>query len=100
LAEPGRAYLEIQGGLATTQSDYIPMPSKAQWEWLEAYGPIHADPKTVHSADWSTAREAVARELERALPRARVDEELARTTAMADRAPVEILQLGSEWGAL
>jgi uncharacterized protein DUF5107 len=98
--QPGNNYLEIQGGLATTQSDYIPMPAGATWEWLEAYGPLQADPRAVHG-EWKTARLTVDRELERALPRAKMEHELARTTAaIADRAPVEMLQLGSGWGAI
>jgi hypothetical protein len=100
LARPGEAYLEIQGGLATTQSEYVSMPAGAEWCWLEAYGLIEADPAEVHSADWNAAHAAVERVLERRLPRASLDAELDRTRAMADRAPAELLHRGSGWGAL
>jgi hypothetical protein len=48
LALPGHAYIEIQGGLRRTQSEYIPMPAGAKWSWIEAYGPIEADAQRVH----------------------------------------------------
>ena len=53
LAAPGHRYIEIQGGLARTQTEYVAMPAGARWEWLEAYGLIEADAATVHGADWA-----------------------------------------------
>lgn len=101
LAEPNKAYLEIQGGLAQTQGEYVTMPAGAEWSWLEAYGLIEADATTVHGKDWTAAYETVERELERRLPRALLDRELSRSAAaIADRAPVELLHEGSGWGAL
>jgi hypothetical protein len=100
LAAPGHAYLEIQGGLARTQGEYLTMPARAQWTWLEAYGPLEADPAAVHSSNWQTACESVERELERRLPREWLEAELARSGAIAERAPVEMLHSGSGWGAL
>jgi len=100
LAQPGCAYLEIQGGLAPTQSEYLTMPAGETWEWLEAYGPMQADPAKVHGEDWQCAYETVGDELERVLPREWMESELARTSAMADRAPLEKLHHGSGWGAL
>ncbi len=101
LAEPGKAYLEIQGGLAPTQGEYLTMPAGAEWSWLEAYGLMEADAAVVHGKDWTAAYETVERELERRLPRALLERELARTAAaIADRAPVELLHQGSGWGAL
>ena len=100
LAQPGSAYLEIQGGLARTQSEYLTMPVGATWEWLEAYGPLHADAKAVHGKDWTRAYEAVETALGDALPQEQLEAELSRTAAMADHAPAELLHRGSGWGAL
>jgi len=100
LAQPGCQYLEIQGGLAPTQSEYLTMPAGAQWEWLEAYGPIEANPTAVHGSDWRRAYETVTAVLDRALPAEAMESELQRTNAMANRAPVELLHHGSGWGAL
>jgi hypothetical protein len=100
LARPGCAYLEIQAGLAPTQSEYLTMPAGATWEWLEAYGPMQADPAKVHGKDWQGAYGTVADELERALPQEWMEAELAGSAGMADRAPAEILHHGSGWGAL
>ena len=38
LAQPGHEYLEIQAGLARTQLEHLPMPARASWSWVEAYG--------------------------------------------------------------
>src|SRR5204863_2151220 len=101
LAQPGERYIEIQGGLAQTQGDYVAMPAGAQWSWIEAYGLIEVDATKVHSKNWSQATEAVEHELERRLPRKWMEAELERTgAAIADREPVELLHPGSGWGAL
>ena len=101
LAQPGLAYLEIQGGLAPTQGDYLAMPAGADWSWLEAYGPIEADAAAVHGKNWTAAYRAVDEELERQLPRKWMEEQFARSAAaIADRPPVELLHQGSGWGAV
>ena len=101
LSQPGEAYIEIQGGLAQTQGDYLAMPAGADWSWLEAYGLIEADPKIAHGQDWPAAFGAVERELNKILPQQRLDDDLSRTAAtIADRVPSEIFHEGSGWGAL
>jgi hypothetical protein len=100
LAQPGHEYLEIQAGLARTQLEHLPMPPRASWSWVEAYGLLQSDPAAVHGDDWSTARAAVSRDLEELVPRAELDAALTTATAWADAAPVEVLNLGSGWGAL
>ncbi len=100
LAEPGHAYLEIQAGLARTQMEHLPMPARAEWAWLEAYGLAEADPAAVHGSDWAQARQATADALERLIPRAVLDAELERGAEFADRPPVELFQRGSGWGGL
>ena len=99
LAEPGRGYIEIQAGIATTQLQYVTMPAGQQWTWLEAYGLLQADPKTVHGP-WSAATQAVEQSIEEITPLKWMDAELQRTAAAADRPPQEILHRGSGWGAL
>jgi tetratricopeptide (TPR) repeat protein len=100
LAQPNEAYIEIQGGLAQTQGEYVAMPAGAKWTWLEAYGPIEADPAKVHGKDWTAAHEAVERALESRLSRQWLEKELALSGALAERVPAEILHDGSGWGAL
>ena len=100
LAQPGQEYLEIQAGLARTQLEHLPMPGRASWSWVEAYGLLQSDADTVHGDDWSLARAAVSRDLEELFPRAELDGVLAAATSWADAAPVEVLHRGSGWGAL
>ncbi|MEU9502333.1 DUF5107 domain-containing protein [Streptomyces sp. NPDC048196] len=101
LTEPGTGgYAEIQAGLARTQLEHVPLDAGGAFAWLEAYGPLTADPAVVHGADWAAAREAVAAGLEAALPRADVDAAYAAWLPYADREPKEVLATGSGWGAL
>jgi hypothetical protein len=100
LAQRGEAYFEIQGGLAQTQGEYVPMPPGAEWCWLEAYGLMQANPKKVHGGDWQGACAEVEHELERRLPRQWMDAELARSAGVANRPPAELLHQGAGWGAL
>src|SRR5207253_2219116 len=48
----------------------------------------------------AAAHAAVENELERQLARAAMQEQLARSSALADRAPAKVLHHGSGWGAL
>jgi tetratricopeptide (TPR) repeat protein len=100
LSVPGRACLEIQAGLARTQMECLPMPADAQWDWMEAYGLMEADPAKVHGPHWDAAIAEVAGRLERALPRDFLEAELDRTSELAGRPPEEIVLRGSGWGAL
>jgi tetratricopeptide (TPR) repeat protein len=101
LTEPGTGgYLEIQAGLARTQLEHLPMPADSSFSWLEAYGPLHADPARVHGADWADARAAAAEALEAALPRTAVEEAYTAWIAHADDEPKDTLATGSGWGAL
>ncbi|MFI1094327.1 DUF5107 domain-containing protein [Streptomyces sp. NPDC020917] len=101
LTEPGSGgYLEIQAGLARTQLEHIPMPADSAFSWLEAYGPLAADPARVHGDDWTAARAEAAERLEAALPRATVDAAYAAWLEHADTEPKDVLATGSGWGAL
>ena len=100
LSEPGQAYIEIQAGLARTQLEYLPMPTGAEWSWLEAYGLMEADPAAVHGSDWTLARQSVEDALEQLIPRAALDAEFERGAEFADLPPAELLHRGSGWGAL
>ncbi|MEU9191784.1 DUF5107 domain-containing protein [Streptomyces hundungensis] len=101
LTEPGTVgYAEIQAGLARTQLEHIPLEAGAEFAWLEAYGPLTAGPARVHGDDWAAARAEAEDNLERALPRAAVDEAYAAWRPFADAEPGERLATGSGWGAL
>ncbi|WP_310720258.1 DUF5107 domain-containing protein [Streptomyces lydicus] len=101
LTEPGTGgYAEIQAGPARTQLEHLPLDGGVEFSWLEAYGPLAADPATVHGTDWAAARGEVADRLEAALPRADVDAAYAAWLPYADRDPKESLATGSGWGAL
>lgn len=100
LSKPGKAYIEIQAGLARTQLEHLPMPANTEWSWLEAYGLMEADTAVVHGDDWKAARESVAARLEALISHEDLDAELRRSAAFVDLPPDEIMQRGSGWGAL
>ncbi|MFE4858545.1 DUF5107 domain-containing protein [Streptomyces sp. NPDC056670] len=101
LTEPGTVgYAEIQAGLARTQLEHVPLDPGAEFAWLEAYGPLSADGAVVHGDDWAAARAEAEGRLERALPRATVEEAYAAWRPFADTEPGERLATGSGWGAL
>lgn len=100
LSEPGRAYIEIQAGLARTQLECLPMPARAEWEWTEAFGLLEADPKKVHSGDWTEAWTSVGAAVENVLPEARLDELHEAFECVTRQTPGEVLAAGSGWGAL
>ena len=99
LSTPGEHYIEIQGGLATTQTEYVTMPAGAEWDWLEAYGAFDIAAERVHG-DWNAAIAHVEQRLENELPRSELEDRLDKSRADADRPPDELLQTGSGWGAL
>ena len=100
LSGPGRAYFEIQAGLARTQLEHLRLPGRRSWSWVEAYGLLEVAPEKAHSAKWSEASKAAGDALEALLPAHRLDDELATMTALADKPPEEVLHSGSGWGAL
>ena len=100
LGGPGGAYIEIQGGLARTQLESIPMQAHENWSWTEAFGLLHANPEKVHSTDWTEAWQSAGAALERQLSADdlnRWDQALAPS---ADQPAASILAAGSGWGAL
>ncbi|MER7955132.1 DUF5107 domain-containing protein [Streptomyces sp. NPDC096030] len=102
LTEPGApGYAEIQAGLARTQLEHLKLEGGEEFSWLEAYGPLAAEPGAVHGEDWAAARAEVERSLESALPRAAVDAaHEAWRDGPADAEPTTVLGVGSGWGAL
>jgi len=100
LSLPGRAYIEIQAGLARTQMESLPMPAGASWSWTESFGLLEADPQVVHGEDWEAAWRCAEDALEAVLPHATLQQRHAEFVAELDAAPDDVLMTGSGWGAL
>ena len=101
LTEPGTGgYAEIQAGLARTQLEHLRMPPESELAWLEAYGPLSANPAASHGPDWSRACAEVTDRLAEVLPRTAVDDAYEEWRASADTEPDRRLATGSGWGAL
>ena len=92
-------YLEIQGGLARTQQECLPMPPKTTWEWLEAYGAFQSNPNEAFG-DWAGAVRHVTQVADALLPDAWLDAELERTRLSYATRKGEVVASGSGWGAL
>ena len=100
LSTPGERFFEIQAGLARTQLECLPMPAGAEWEWMEAYGLMQADPQKTHENDWNAAVREVDDQLQRMVTHASLEERLFETRSVANRSPDRILHRGTGWGAL
>jgi hypothetical protein len=93
-------YTELQAGLANTQYECLPMPPRAAWEWLEAYGAINADPVAAHG-EWQGAKAEAAARLDELITEEALEDMLDDTRAMATSpATGELMFRGSGWGAL
>jgi Tfp pilus assembly protein PilF len=100
LAVPDMPYIEIQAGIAYTQSHTVAMPAKTEWTWTEAMGYFEGDPAILHSDNWQQAYVEGDRLLEGMLPRAEVDRLHVAMEEVTTREPVEILHRGYGWAAL
>lgn len=100
LSVDGHAYIELQGGLARTQLETLPMPGGERWSWTEAYGLLSVAPELAHGEDWEAAWRATDASLDAVLPRQQLDERHAGFAPRAQAVPEEILSYGSGWGAL
>ncbi|MEV7241832.1 DUF5107 domain-containing protein [Streptomyces sp. NPDC093248] len=98
LTEPGTGgYCEIQAGLARTQLEHVRLEPESEVSWLEAYGPLDADPD---GPSWPAVVRGAEERLAAVLPRARVEQAYADWKPYADTEPGERLATGSGWGAL
>ncbi len=100
LAQPGEAYLEIQGGLAPTQVHGLPMPANTTWDWTQIFGYVEAEAERVHGQDWTAAWRTVEQSLHAQVSVAALYDLEASCRQRADHASSVILQSASGWGAL
>jgi tetratricopeptide (TPR) repeat protein len=100
LSRPGMAYLEIQAGLAYTQTHTLPMLAGAEWSWTEAFGYFESDRKKIHSPDWREAYTEAEGILDGMLSREEVDRFHSYAKCVSSLSPDEKLFAGSGWGAL
>ena len=92
-------YLEIQGGLAKTQQEHLPMPPSTVWEWLEAFGAIQADPGKVFG-EWDDAVQEVSTVVDAILPEPEMDRILAETRESIAKRSGELRHSGLAFAAL
>ena len=94
-------YIEIQAGLARTQSHHLPMPAGETWSWVEAFGEVAPGPDAF-SDDWAVARASGGKAVRAIVPGDAIDRLLEESEGWANE-PVredEIFHAGSGWGAL
>jgi tetratricopeptide (TPR) repeat protein len=99
LSGPGRRYLEIQAGLATTQFEHLALAAGAQVSWTEAIGPVGLAASEVQR-EWELAGRAVEAALADRLPAREVEDAHRHwLTSVADREPGAPMHRGSRFGA-
>jgi tetratricopeptide (TPR) repeat protein len=100
LSPEGGNYAELQAGLTLTQHTSAWFPPGTEWEWVEAYGRVCADPAVLHGKSWPAAAGEVESRLEELISEEQLESELKSTRNLAGSSPDEIIQHGSGWGAL
>ena len=100
LGGEGEPYVEIQSGLTRTQLEYTSMPAHSELAWLEAYGPVRADPSVACGDDWSRAWRSVDRIIQSDLPDTAFNKIDADAAHIARQPPDDIVLQGSGWGSL
>ena len=93
------SYIELQGGLARSQQECLPMPPKTAWEWLEGYGSLIMKPEQVHGK-WRDAVDAVTASLDKKIPADTLEDMLRETRDSIALKPGKVVIRGSGWGAL
>jgi hypothetical protein len=97
LSPLGGEYLEIQGGLARTQLEHLPLPAGERWSWLETFGSLQLDPAIAHGP-WTEAITTMTSEL---AGRADwFDQQADVGLGLRDQPLGARLQRASGWGAL
>ena len=100
LSIPGKAYIEIQAGLAPTQLHSLPFEAGDRHCWTEVFGYIKADPAKVHGSDWEAAWRAVDQTLKSQMTAMELAEIEEKCLLLADIPSHDLIQTGSGWGAL
>lgn len=95
-----RAYVEIQGGLARTQLESIPMPAKTEWDWTEAYGMMQLDPDDAHGKSWAETGRIADSVLDRMLSADQLNKLDREFAAITVKSPEELLYDGEGWASL
>ncbi len=100
LTDQAGRYVEIQAGVGRTQYECIPMPPNVAWEWVEAYGPLHADSDTVHG-EYTAAVAEAERRIEEVVAEDWLEEYRIATRERTKR-PAVLVQHGTDagWAAL
>lgn len=98
LCGSGVRYMEVQAGLGRFQMECLPMPAHTVWDWVEAYGPLEAEPFRVHG-EYPDAVSACREYADDVMPMEKLE---AMQKRFLDEAPAfaPSRTAGSGWGAL
>lgn len=99
LTDKAGRYIELQAGLGQTQYECIPMPPCAAWEWMEAYGPLRADPARIHG-DWDGACTEAEERIEALIGEQWLEDFLRDSRETVARKPATLVYAADGWGAL
>jgi tetratricopeptide (TPR) repeat protein len=102
LSGPGDSarYAEIQAGWCTTQLEHDVIDGHVELSWSEAFGALDLDPGAV-AAPFHQAALVAEEAVHDAIRPAELDAHHTMwREAVADAAPLEVLQVGSGWGAV
>lgn len=100
LSEEGKgAYIELQAGLAPTQVHGLDFPANATWDFVQIFGGMDVDPHRTEG-QWQIAQQYVQEEVRKEISTEEIQRRLDFCRQSADADIVEILHMGSGFGAL
>ena len=101
LSTPGNGYyLEMQAGVAPTQSQTFPLPAGETHTFLEVFAPISLDKSVAHGSDYNAAVGASHEAFDGRVPQSVVKDVNDFLTSIQDISPTRMLWRGSNWGGL
>lgn len=98
LTQNAGRYIEIQAGLTKTQYGCMPMAPHTVWEWIEQYGAVQMEPRTLNSSH-SNRHQTLSYQLHTSKQLENLEHILIATREMAKK-PAQLVQKGSGYATL
>lgn len=93
-------YVEIQAGLAPSQTHGLHLDAHATMSWTQAFGPIAGNPEKLQCKDYSHAKLEAQEKIHDIITATKLQDAEKRFFYDAQVAPGEIIQQGTGWGYL
>ncbi len=93
-------YVEIQAGLAPSQTHGLHLNAHATMSWTQAFGPVLGDPGKLNDKDYKQAKQEAQERIHDIITATRLHNLEERFIQDAEVAPGEVVWQGTGWGYL